>query len=372
MSQSLEERAASARASIDEVTVSAADREFEPPGRGVGSIAALVLVAVLTAAGALALTRGGEVSTDTDAASDVDAVSASDDTATSVPSEPTDVAVGDYLVFDPAPDEFKPMIFNQPQIREVDVPTFDIYGSPGDDPFADGDLLLASLQLDADEPLVDPDTPNVEIGGVTIWLEDDELDGDQGFVVVSHFDGGQATALMSQATAQPELAQRLADYIVTGELNTGGLVLLVEDSKTNLPQFSGPGAVIYQWTDDGGEIGRQLSDGISAVVIHSNPFSNDLLVTWFARAASSGVDGPPPLPQVVQHQGRDIEVRVGVESSLELRFEIDGVPVQVTVMNANVDTTPPLDEALRFTEGIRVATAAEIDEMTELGDSFAD
>ena len=377
MIESLEERAASARQSIGNATDPVPGRDFDPPRQNVATLAAVVFVAVLAAGGIWAIARGDGPQAADVAADGPDAVSATEEepTVAEEPAEtpeetpepvgvPGPVEPGAFLVFENPPDGLEPMIFTQPQVDSTELPTFDVYGTTGETPFADRDLLVASITVPPDENLVDPGTPTVEVDGQTIFLEEDE-----GFSVVSWFRGEEGTGLLSHSYTQDELVTLMTGLIQTGELNTDGLTLIEEDAALSFSRFGGEGTVIYQASISEPVFG---STPVSVIVVNSLPTdSGRLLMEWFQLSEmEDGQDSIEPRTETIEHNGWTIQTGPSVEGGLDLRFEIDGVPVQVTLLDATGAERPSLDDALAILGNIRGATEAEIDAMTIRGEEM--
>lgn len=377
MIESLEERAASARQSIGDATGPVPGRDFNPPRQNVATLSAVVFAVLLAAGGIWAIARGDEPQAAEVAADGPDAVSATEDepTVTEEPAEdpeetpvpvgvPGPVEPGAYLVFENPPDGLEPMIFTQPQIDPTELPTFDVYGTPGEAPFADRDLLVASITVPPDENLVDPGTPSVEVDGQTIFLEEDE-----GFNVVSWFRGEEGTGLLSHSYTQDELVALMTGLIQTGELSIDGLALLEDDAALSFSRFGGDGAVIYQSSISEPGFG---STPVSVIVINSLPIDGGRLVMeWFQLAETE--DGPSiiaPSTETIEHNGWTIQTGPSLEGGLDFRFEIDGVPIQVTMVDREGIESPSLDDALAVLGNIRGATEAEIDAMTIRGEEM--
>lgn len=402
---SLDERANRARRSIGDTTRSVPVPEFEPPGRPFSTVAAVVFTALLAIGGVLAIRQGDEPRAADIAADGPDAVSATEegdagdldedddtgedaapgtdgdsgsesggDPATAADGtdsvDPPPVEVGAYLVFDPAPEGFEPLIFSDAGVvTDEMLPTFDVYGSEGGAPFADGDLLVGFIPLATGEDLVtDPDTPTVEVDGELIHLEEDEL-----FNVVSWQRGTEGVGVLSHTFTQDELVAIMTNLIRTGEVDSRGLTLLAEglDFTEARSRFLGP-VVAYEaadrealWADADGE------PVITAILVNSEPVEPSLLTVWFGR--SDGFAETIPT-ETVEHDGVTIETGVSIEGGRFLRFEVDGVLVDVTMLAEpgpgairDTPTPPPIEDALALLGPIRAATEAEVEAMTARG-----
>ncbi|MEM7326388.1 MAG: hypothetical protein AAF531_25105 [Actinomycetota bacterium] len=388
---SLDERANQARRSITEATGSITDREFDPPGRSFGTIAAVVFAALLGAGGLFAIWQDDGPQAADIAADGPDAVSATEDEtadepepeeevvedvfeAPTPPVDPPPVAAGAYLVFDSAPEGFEPLVFDMADaMSEAQVPTFDVYGSSdSDNPFADGDLLVGSVSLAAGEDMVtDPDSPTIEVDGQTVNLEEDEF-----FSVVSWQEGTEGVGLLSHSLTQDELVEIMTGIIRTGEVDSRGLTLLEERVAFTEARirFFGP-VVFYQladwdglWADASGEA------VITGILINSEPVEASLLTQWFGQAETN--DQVVPV-ETIEHNGVSIETGRSIEGGRFLRFDVDGVPIEVTMLAEpgpaainDVLTTPAIEDALALLGDIRGATEAEIETMRTRGGSF--
>ena len=269
------------------------------------------------------------------------------------------VEAGAYLLFDPSPANLTPVIFEPPIETLSRPPVFDVYGTTGDDPFAQGDLLVGRTVLQPDDPAVDPDTPSVKIDGFTIWLESDEQ-----FASVNHQSDTELTAFLSQSIPQTELAELLATYLRTGELSIAPLVLLGQDLPVSTGGVVTVGTVNYVSLDNIGASADEAPDGIVSMSVESAPVDNLVLREWFNRT-----DPEPSALEttVVEHRGNRMTATVSFGNRLVLQYEVDGVPVQVSMTTADFATPPPLDDALALIGDLRRASDAEIEEMTERG-----
>ena len=98
--------------------------------------------------------------------------------------------------------------------------------------------------------------------------------------------------------------------------------------------------------------------------VESAPVDNLVLREWFNRT-----DPEPSALEttVVEHRGNRMTATVSFGNRLVLQYEVDGVPVQVSMTTADFATPPPLDDALALIGDLRRASDAEIEEMTERG-----
>ena len=375
MIESLEERASRARQSIDEVTAAVPNRDFEPPRQHVATVAAVVFAGLLAVGGLWAIGRGDDQIVTDVAADDTDSVSAGDtgaggDSGTDQPSGDAPstagqpVEAGAFLVFDPPPEGFEPMIFTETPVDTQNLPMFDVYGGPDGAAFADGDLLVVSIAVTEGEVLTDPGTPSIEVDGETVYTETDE----EGFRVVSWFRGQAGVGLLSQSLAEDELIAMMTGLIRNGVLDTGDLVLLQEDVPFPTTRFGGQGSVIYQLVDREGSDGSNPAD-ISVIAINSVQTEPSLVVEWFENAGAQLVDFVPPPPETVIHNGWTITAEASIENGLDLRFEVDGVPIHVTMLSDG-DLPPTVAGVLPLLSDIRGASTEEILAMTESGENM--
>lgn len=377
MSESLDERARTARQSITDVTADVEDREFDPPARPIGTVAGVVFATLLAAGGIWAIGRSDDpqaaevaadgpdsisVTEDADAADDPEVKEATEDQAAEPMADAPPVEAGAYLVFDPPPEGFDPIIVVGAgvPIDEI-IPTFDIYGSEGNNPFADGDLLVASIALDEGDTLVtDPETPTVEVDGEVVHLESDE-----GFNVVSWQVGNDGVGLLSYSLSQDELLEIMTGLIRTGEVDNRGLSLIQEDVAFSEAQnrFFGP-VVLYNASNP--DFSTDAETVITGMLINSEPSETSLLQRWFSTPFAEDTSDI----ETVEHNGLSIAVSVSIERGRSFRFELDGVPIEVTMLGEtgpgavnDQPTLPSMEDALALLGNIRGATEAEVEEM---------
>ncbi|MCP4958857.1 MAG: hypothetical protein GY925_06250, partial [Actinomycetia bacterium] len=266
----------------------------------------------------------------------------SGDDGTAEPSADTELT---YLVLDPAPAGYQPLILDESELGMAG--TADIWGRAGtENPFVEGDLTVIRLPSEGGSQALDGfgDEPTIEIAGRTVQPLDEE-DGIQG---VAWLDDDQATAVIvvSFHFDRQVVIEMASELLTTGRIDARGLDILAEDAPWApgprlLP--GGPGQAIYVHDSEFNDTPRPEDRTDVYVIATFDPSDgSDVVAAWFELITDeeSVLESTTEPVTIGDFTGELVTYTDGYDDSprLELRFQLlDGTRARISAERVTVE-----------------------------------